>query len=144
MQTQDPHLNCYGFACGVLQELRKKKVVEPDVPCDWSEYLHEPIWRLMGYSSPSEMKIAEATMFSCCRPSMSSFSDRVHLHVQATRSAQQWGDCVLVKNFLKTSQKELQAAYLESWRAFRDAPKKDRQCGMQIMRFFSARLDPST
>merc|ERR1711871_45914 len=139
MQTQCPVLNCYGFACSVVEELRKEKVQQAQraggTEEDYYKYLQEPLWHLMGYSCPEDMKVKEATALhrpaSCCSES-SAFSERHHLPLRPSKLGETWAENPLVQNFLLTDPAELQQSALNSWYMF-STEKKKRKTGFMFM-----------
>jgi len=117
VQTNDPHLNCYGFASGLMNRLRAAKAKLPGIDGELRSYLQEPIWRLNGYRNLEEVKWTEALFHGCCCEKCISMSAEVDLALAPEWPGQTWADHSMVKKFLQTDPQEFRYEALDAWRS---------------------------
>lgn len=117
VQTSDPHMNCYGFAAGLIMQLRKAKSQLPGIEDEFRSCLQEPIWCLNGYGSLEEVKWKEAMFAGSCCSSYIALSEKHGLVIAPEWPGQTWADHSVIKNFLETDPHQLRLDALQIWRA---------------------------
>merc|ERR1712217_935873 len=117
MQTNDPHMNCYGFASGLTMQLRRAKSRLPGIEDDFRSYLQEPIWRLNGYASLEEVKWKEAMWAGSCCSDYIALSEKIKLNIAPEWPGQTWAEHNVIKHFLETDPHQLRLETLRVWRA---------------------------